>query len=247
MMNAVIFDVDNVVMNSREQQALSWREALRHFCQFVPLELIRRKLSEQGAEALKSYFSAQALKKYQVAFSNHVALVFNDKYQARIQVRPHMYDLLGRLLHSGWQIGLIATAGQEALRGNKRLAHLEAFLKIRTRFAAQDTEPALTEVLQDAMVVQAISDPAEVLVVCATPALARAARALHMQVVGFTGSGFSAVELRAAGCSEVCATSAELVQVIERRLRPSSSNLWQRQPQERLATLQQMNALTIKL
>ena len=152
-------------------------------------------------------------------------------------------------MSGGLQVGLISTAGQETLTGNKQLAHLESFLKIRTRFAVRETEPALTEVLEDTMVSHAISDPTEVTVICATLALARAARVLNMNVVGFTSSGFAEAELRAAGCREVYATLAELTQVIENSnwWRPSSSTPYQGQWRERLATLQQMKPLTMKL
>ena len=122
-------------------------------------------------------------------------------------------------------------------------------MKIRTSFAVRETEQALTQVLEDTMVLHAISDPTEVTVICATPALARAARVLNVNVVGFTSSGFAEAELRAAGCRKVYATPAELTQVIENSnwWRPSSSNPYQGQQRERLSTLQQMKPLTMKL
>lgn len=212
-MKVVIFDVDNVVMNFREQQALSWREALRHFCQYEPIETIRRKLAEHGTESVRFYFSAHLLNKYRRFFINHVSLVFKEKYQPRIHVRPQMSDLLAQLRHNNLKIGLLSTTGQ--LAGNKRLAHIEAFLRAKTYFAADETDESLGATLRDILAFYQITEPMEATAICATPTLARAACALGVNAIGLTCSGFAEVELRAAGCHEVYATPTELLQVFE--------------------------------
>lgn len=235
-MKAVIFDVDQVILNASEQEALSWREALRHFCQFVPLEFIRRKLNEHGANALKAYFSAKVLRPYREAFNRHVALVFADKYQPRIQVRPHMSDLLERLMAGDLLIGLISSSGQTMLRKNKRLAYLESLLNIKTRFVVQETELGQKEALLDTILALGVNDPTEVTVVCATPALASASQALQLNVIGLTIGGFTEAELCAAGCDDIFASTAALAHHFEKIGWLSPGSLTVRSSEERPTT-----------
>lgn len=247
-MKAFIFDVDKVVMNFSDQQALSWREALRHFCQDVPLQSIRRKLSEQGTASLSTFFLANRLNQYGQAFINHVALVYKDKYQPRVQVRPQMYELFEELRASGLKVGLISIAGKPELSGNRRLAQLETLLQTRTRFAVSESVQSLMDVLSDTLIMHEIDDPSDVIMVCATPSLAQAARALNMRVIGLVSSDFSEAELGAAGCHEVYETPAALLQLVERSpwSGPLSRSQQRHQPQENRATLQHLRPLTIK-
>lgn len=210
-MRAFIFDVDHVVMNFNEQQALSWREALRHFCLSVPLETIRRQLGERGQESVQRFFPASKLSQYGSAFIDHVARVFRDKYQERIQVRSEMYSLIESLLDHGMKIGLVSSDQQTTLAGDRRLLRLESFLKTKARFAKSNSNQALADVLTDVLICQEVSAPEDVVMICATPALARVAQAMGLSVIGLTSSGFEKAELRAAGCDEVCSTPKELL------------------------------------
>ena len=241
-----IFDVDHVVMNFNEQQALSWREALRHFCQSVPLETIRRKLSERGQDSVQNFFPASKLRQYGNVFIHHVAQVFQDKYQERIQVRSEIYELFETLLRNGLKIGLVSGDEHTTLAKDWRLTRLQSRLKTKARFVQSNSNQALVEVLNDTLAGQEVADPAEATMICATPALARVAQSMGLNVIGLTSSGFDKAELQAAGCDVVCSSPKELWQCIRAAGWIDTDLQIQTSHPTAVPTLQQVNHLALK-
>ena len=203
MITAVVFDVDGTLVDSVDQHARAWQDALRDFGIECAFETARRQVGKGADQILPVFMPEERVKSQGDDIVAHRLEIVRSRYLPEIKPFPCVPELFERIHAAGMRIALASSARAEELEGYVRLIHVEGMIDVRVSSTdAKRSKPypdiflAALERLDGVAASQAVA-------VGDTPYDAEAARSAEMQAIGVLCGGFPEDGLRAAGCEAI--------------------------------------------
>jgi HAD superfamily hydrolase (TIGR01509 family) len=139
---AVIFDVDGTLVDSNDQHARAWVEALAEYGYKVPLEQVRPLIGMGGDKVLPILTGLAADEPKARKIGERRDAIFADRYLPQVRPLPGARDLLLRLKADGLKLAVASSSGKELM---KRLLNIvgapDVFEKTASGDDAEDSKP----------------------------------------------------------------------------------------------------------
>lgn len=211
MPKAVIFDVDGTLVDSVDLHAKAWGDAFRDFGHEVSFADARAQIGKGGDQLLPVFLSEEEIASKGDELEQHRAKILKDRYLSQIKGFPKVRELMEHLLAQGHQIALASSAKEEELQTYKKLADIDDL--VRTETSADDAEKSKPnpDIFQAALKRLGSMQPADAVVVGDTPYDAEAANKAGLRTIGLLCGGWSAADLKQAGCIAVYKDPADLL------------------------------------
>jgi HAD superfamily hydrolase (TIGR01549 family) len=210
-MKAVIFDIDGTLVDSVDLHAQAWAATFAKYGKQIAVQDVRRQIGKGSDQLLPVFFSQAELRAFGQAMEQERGELYRREYLPRVTSFPHTRELFERIRHEGMQIALASSAQEAELQVYKRLARIEDLLTGET--SADDVEKSKPHPDIFAAALQELGNPpvSDVIVVGDTPYDAEAASKLHLRTIGVLCGGWTAEELRQAGCIAIYRDPADLL------------------------------------
>jgi HAD superfamily hydrolase (TIGR01509 family) len=139
---AVIFDVDGTLVDSNDQHARAWVEALAEYGYKVPLDQVRPLIGMGGDKVLPILTGLAADEPKARKIGERRDAIFTDRYLPQVRPLPGARDLLLRLKADGLKLAVASSSEKELL---KRLLNIvgapDVFEKTASGDDAEDSKP----------------------------------------------------------------------------------------------------------
>ena len=139
---AAIFDVDGTLVDSNDQHARAWVEALAEYGYKVPLEQVRPLIGMGGDKVLPILTGLAADEPKARKIGERRDAIFADRYLPQVRPLPGGRDLLLRLKADGLKLAVASSSEKELL---KRLLNIvgapDVFEKAASGDDAEDSKP----------------------------------------------------------------------------------------------------------
>jgi HAD superfamily hydrolase (TIGR01549 family) len=208
---AVIFDVDGTLIDSVPQHAQAWQDAFRDFGHDIPFEDLRRQIGKGGDLLLPVFLSEDEIAEKGDALEKHRSKILKERYLPTIKGLPQVRALVERLLADGKQLALASSAKGDELQTYKNIADIEDLISVETSSDdAEESKPNPDIFLAALKRLKGIAAD-DAIVVGDTPYDAEAASKAGIRTIGLLSGGWTADELRQAGCIATYRDSADLL------------------------------------
>jgi HAD superfamily hydrolase (TIGR01549 family) len=211
MLTAVIFDVDGTLVDSVDQHASAWQQALRDFGHDVDFQSVRGQIGKGGDQLLPVFLSQEALKQHGEELERHRSQIFKDNYLSKVIGFPGVRGLFQRLKMDGKKIALASSAKQDELEIYKRIAGIEDLVHRHSSSDGAEKSKPSPDIFEAALKQLAYVDRREVIVVGDTPYDADAAGKAGIRTIGLLSGGFAEPDLRDSGCIAIYRDPADLL------------------------------------
>jgi HAD superfamily hydrolase (TIGR01549 family) len=210
-LTAVMFDIDGTLTDSVDIHAMAWQEALRHFGHELPYEKIRRQIGKGGDQLLQTLLSRPEYEDHGEKLDEYRGKLFQRKYLKLIRPLSLVPELFRRIKQQGTKIVLASSAKRDEVEQYEKLLQIEELVERETSSDDAERSKPHPDIFVAAM--ERLGNPAaeQVIAVGDTPYDAQATAAISVPCIGILSGGWSADELRAAGCIQVYAGPAELL------------------------------------
>jgi HAD superfamily hydrolase (TIGR01549 family) len=211
MVAAVIFDVDGTLVDSVDEHAEAWRRAFLEYGQDVPFAHVRSQIGKGADQLLPVFFTEEELGKFGKELEHFRGELFKRDFMPKLRAFPQVRELVEALERDGVKVALASSAKADELAFYVKLCGLEGL--VETPASRDDLErsqptPDLFEAAWERM---GRPDKERVVVVGDTPYDAIAATKLQLPALGLLCGGFTASDLRAAGCRALMQDPAEML------------------------------------
>jgi HAD superfamily hydrolase (TIGR01549 family) len=218
MATAILFDIDGTLLDSNDLHARAWVEVFRRHGHDVPVEAVRRQIGKGADKLMPVFLPADEVKRIGEKLKKERVALFREKYLPEARAFPKVRELFERLAADGKRVALASSAtGPELKEYTERLG-IADLLDARTSADDAERSKPAPDIFLAARHRLGDPDRAETVVVGDTPYDAEAGRAAGLRVVGVTCGGWSADDLRAAGCAAVFRDPADLLAHYEQSL-----------------------------
>lgn len=211
MPKAVIFDVDGTLVDSVDLHAKAWVDAFQDFGHQVGFAEVRRQIGKGGDQLLPVFLSRDEIESKGEELEAHRGRVLKARYLPQITPFPDVRALFQRLLADGMRIALASSAKQEELETYKRVARIGDLLHAETSSDDAERSKPHPDIFQAAMKRLDGIAAADIIVVGDTPYDAEAAAKAGLRTIGLLCGGWTAGELKQAGCIAVYQDPADLL------------------------------------
>ena len=225
MIEAVIFDVDGTLIDSVDQHALAWQEAIRKFGREVDFEAVRFQIGKGADQLLPVFFSEAELRRFGKELETYRGDLFKAKYLSQLRPFPKVRELFERIKAGGKRIVLASSAAEEELQTYKKLAQIEDLIEEETSKDDVVQSKPHPDIFQAALEGLNNPPPETVLVVGDTHYDAEAAAKIGLRTIGLLCGGFPESVLRGAGCVAIYLDPADLLARYEES--PIENEAWQ--------------------
>ena len=211
MITAVIFDIDGTLVDSVDLHAAAWVATFAKYGKTIDFNAVRRQIGKGGDQLLPVFFSPEELQTYGEEMEKYREDLFRRDYLPHVTSFPQTRELFERIRQAGQHIALASSAKEVELRTYKRLARIEDLLEGET--SADDVQKSKPHPDIFAAALKEVGNPpaADVIVVGDTPYDAEAGGKMHLRTIGVLCGGWSAEELRQAGCVAIYRDPADLL------------------------------------
>lgn len=203
MIRAVIFDVDGTLIDSVDQHAAAWVEALRHFGIEVSPGDMRHEIGKGGDQLLPMFVPADRLAREGEEINRFRAELFKRNYLPLVRALPGVPALFQRIRLAGQTIALASSGKADEVKAYSELAGVTELVDMTT--TADDAEHSKPEpdIFVAALAKLAPIPAEECLVIGDTPWDVIAAKRAGVACIGVLSGGFPEAELRQAGAIAV--------------------------------------------
>ena len=211
MPTAVIFDVDGTLIDSVPQHAKAWQDALRDFGHDIPFEDLRRQIGKGGDLLMPVFLSEDEIAEKGEALEKYRSQILTDRYLPTIKGLPEVRALVERLLADGKQLALASSAKGDELQTYKKIADIEDLIKMETSSDDAEESKPNPDIFEAALKRLDGIKAADAIVVGDTPYDAEAASKAGVRTIGLLSGGWTAEELKQAGCIATYRDPADLL------------------------------------
>jgi HAD superfamily hydrolase (TIGR01509 family) len=214
MIKAVLSDIDGTLVQSNWLHAAAWKDAFAQIDIEVSLEDVRRQIGKGGDELIPVFVPWWKRKAVEEPLKRYRQFIFKDQYLSQVKPFPKVRELFLRMRDAQIVISLASSAHQQEVEDYKRIANIEDLVEKSSSSddaSRSKPHPDIFEATLKKLGVEAKS----ALALGDTPYDAEAAGKADIWTVGVTTGGWSKKELLAAGCIEVYADVAELLENFE--------------------------------
>jgi len=194
---AVIFDVDGTLVDSNDQHARAWVEALAEYGYKVAFEQVRPLIGMGGDKVLPILTGLSADEPKAKKIGERRDAIFADKYLPQVRPLPGARDLLLGLKSDGLKLAVASSSAKDLL---KRLLNIvgapDVFEKRASGDDAEDSKPD-PDIVHAAL--KGLAEPSDVVAMIGdTPYDVEAARRAKVQPIAFRSGGWKDEDLRGA-------------------------------------------------
>lgn len=211
MLQAVIFDVDGTIVDSVDLHAEAWRVAFEKFGKTFPFHEIRRQIGKGSDQLLPVFFSKQELARFGEELDEYRGGLFKKDYLPRVQAFPDVRKLFQRIKDDGKQIVLASSAKADELEAYKKIARIDDLIESETSSDDADRSKPYPDIFQAALARLKGVAPENAVVIGDTPYDAEAAFRANLKMIGLLCGGWTAEELRGAGCVAIYRDAEDLL------------------------------------
>lgn len=211
MIEAVIFDVDGTLIDSVDFHAEAWRRAFAKFGREIKFYALRRQVGKGGDQLLPVFLSAREIREFGEAVEEERGKIFKRNYLKKIKPFPGVRELFAKLKTEEKKIVLASSAPEDELAKYKKIADIEDLVEEET--SSDDAEKSKPEpdIFLAALKRLGKINKKNVIVIGDTVYDAEAAAKSNLNTVGVLTGGWTASELKSAGCREVYADIENLL------------------------------------
>lgn len=213
--DAVLFDVDGTLIDSVDQHARAWTDALLYFGVSVTFEAVRAQIGKGGDQLLPVFMSPDDLERRGDALNAYRSEIFKRDELPTIRPLPRIGDLFARLRRDGKRIVLASSAHRWEIEHHLRLLKVEQLVDgFTTRDDVERSKP-FPDIFDEALKVAGVGAD-RALAVGDSPWDAVAAARAGLRTVGVRSGGFPDDDLHRAGCLTIYDDAAALLADYER-------------------------------
>ena len=194
---AVIFDVDGTLVDSNDQHARAWVEALAEYGHKLPFEKVRPLIGMGGDKVLPILIGISADEPKGKKIAERRDALFADKYLPQVRPLPGARDLLLRLKAGGLKLAVASSSAKDLL---KRLLNIvgapEVWEKTSSADDADNSKPD-PDIVHAAL--QGLGEkPDAVVMIGDTPYDVEAALRAKVKPIAFRSGGWTDADLKGA-------------------------------------------------
>ena len=208
---AVIFDVDGTLIDSVPQHAKAWQDAFHDFGHDIPLEDLRRQIGKGGDLLMPVFLSEDEIKEKGEMLEKHRAQILKQRYLPTIKGFSQVRALVERLQAEGRQLALASSAKGDELQTYKRIAGIEDLIGVETSSDDAEESKPNPDIFQAALKRLDGIAGEDAIVIGDTPYDAEAASKVGVRTIGLLSGGWTAEELKQAGCIATYRDPADLL------------------------------------
>lgn len=211
MPKAVIFDVDGPLIDSVDLHAKAWQDAFHDYGHEVAFDEIRSQIGKGGDQLMPVFLSEEELDAKGEDLEKHRGQILKERYLPQITPFPGVRDLLQRLRADGIQVALASSAKEDELQVYKEAANIDDLLDTETSSDDAEASKPNPDIFVAAMKRLGGVTADHVIVVGDTPYDAEAAGKAGLRTIGLLCGGWSAEDLKKAGCIATYQDPADLL------------------------------------
>lgn len=197
---AAIFDVDGTLIDSVDQHARAWQEALAHFGKQVPFAELRSQIGKGGDQIVPLYFDKAEAERISKDVRELEKQTFRSQFMNQIRAFPAVRELFERIRAAGLKTALATSSPKLELNYNKKLANIEDLLDAESTADDAEKSKPHPDIFEAVLEQLKGIDPDDAIAIGDSPYDAQAAGNAHIRAIGFRCGGFPEETLRQAGC-----------------------------------------------
>jgi HAD superfamily hydrolase (TIGR01509 family) len=219
VIEAVIFDIDGTLVDTVDFHAQSWERTFQHFGHQIPYEQIRAQIGKGSDKLMPVFFSVEELNKSDDDQSptkgermrDYRRELYKHEYHPRIKAFPQVRELFLRIKADGKRLALASSATKDDLATYIQLLNVKELVDAATTTTEVESSKPEPDVFLVTLDKLGGIAPDRVIVVGDTPYDAEAASKANLRTIGVLSGGFSAENLRQAGCIAIYQNIADLL------------------------------------
>lgn len=211
IVTAVIFDIDGTLIDSVDLHAEAWRVAFERFGKKTSFAEVRRQIGKGGDQLMPVFLSQEELAKFAEPLNQVRSEVFKREFLPRVKAFPAVRQLFQRIRKDNKRIALASSAKGDELKTYKTIAGIDDLVEAETSSDDAERSKPYPDIFQAALAQLGDVRSEEVIVVGDTSYDAEAAAKANLRTVGVMSGGWSADELRRAGCIAIYRDPADLL------------------------------------
>jgi HAD superfamily hydrolase (TIGR01549 family) len=211
MVSAVIFDVDGTLVDSVDEHAEAWRRAFLEYGQDVPFAHVRSQIGKGADQLLPVFFTEEELGKFGKELEQFRGELFKRDFMPKLRPFPQVRELFETLVRDDIQVALASSAKEDELQYYVKLCGIGDLVKTQTSKDDIERSKPAPDIFEAAWEKLGRPEKERVVVVGDTPYDAIAATKLQLPALGVLCGGFSASDLRDAGCRALMKDPAEML------------------------------------
>jgi HAD superfamily hydrolase (TIGR01509 family) len=216
---AVIFDIDGTLVDTVDFHAQSWEKTFQLFGHQIPYEQIRAQIGKGSDKLMPVFFSVEELNQLDDDRSrtkgermrDYRRELYKREYHPRIKAFPQVRELFLLIKADGKRIALASSATKDDLATYKQILNVEDLVDAATTTTEVESSKPEPDIFLSTLDKLGGIAPDRVIVVGDTPYDAEAASKANLRTIGVLSGGFSAENLRQAGCIAIYQDVADLL------------------------------------
>ncbi|MEQ9551235.1 MAG: HAD family hydrolase [Coleofasciculus sp. G3-WIS-01] len=211
MPKAIIFDVDGTLVDSVDLHAQAWVEAFKQFGYDVPYDKVRHQIGKGSEHIIPIFIPQEEFERIGEDIANYRKEFYQENLLSQVRPFEGVRQLFERLKLDGKKLVVASSARTKTLTHYKKLLEIEDLVDGATSTDDAEKSKPDPDIFQAALDQLDGVTPQDAIVVGDSPYDAEAACKINLNVIGVLCGGFSAAELKEAGCTKVYQNPADLL------------------------------------
>jgi HAD superfamily hydrolase (TIGR01509 family) len=214
MVRAVLCDIDGTLVESNWLHAEAWQKAFAEMGIVLDREQVRRQIGKGGDELIPVFVPWWKREAVEEPLKQYREWLFRQDFLPRVKALPKVREFAEELKRHGIKVALASSSKKNDLEDYVRIMGLEGMVDEAT--SADDADRAKPHPdIFSATLKKLGMKAAECVALGDTPYDAEAAGKAGLRTIGVETGGWTRGDLMGAGCVEVYASVAELLERIE--------------------------------
>lgn len=218
MIRNVIFDVDGTLVDSNKSHAESWQKAFAEYDKQIDFKAILSQIGKGGDQLMPEFLSPAEMAKFGEELEEYRNELFQKQYLPKVKPFPKVRELFERIKQDGGRVVFASSATDKDVEEFKKITDTADLLEDATSSDDADASKPEPDIFLAALEKLGNPPKQETVVVGDTPYDAIAAKKAGLQIVGVTCGGWSAADLKKAGCLEIYESPADLLEKYDQSL-----------------------------
>jgi HAD superfamily hydrolase (TIGR01509 family) len=214
MVKAVLCDIDGTLVDSNWLHAEAWQRAFAEMGIVLERETVRRQIGKGGDELIPVFVPWWKRDAVEEPLKAYREWLFRTDFLQHVSPLPKVRDFAEELKHRDIKFALASSAKKNDLEDYKRIMHVEDLVDDAT--SADDVDRAKPHPDVFSVTLKRLGLKAKDCIALGdTPYDAESAGKAGLRTIGVETGGWAHNELMDAGCVEVYASVAELLERID--------------------------------
>lgn len=202
MIEAFIFDIDGTLIDSVDYHAEAWVRAFEKFGRKIKFYEARRQVGKGGDQFLPEFLLKKEIKEFGKDLEDERGKIFKRDFLKKIKPFPKARELFEKIRADGKRVVLASSAKADELEVYKKIARIEDLIESETSVDDAEKSKPEPDIFEAALGKLGRINKKNVVVVGDTAYDAEAAAKIDLTTIGVLTGGWTATELRSAGCAE---------------------------------------------